>query len=166
MSTRRTEAIETLASPLYFIAVLLIATPVIDFATGVFPLRLDNIEWRFATVGLLSGFLLTPVLGIILAILVAALSGHDLVQRVIGFANIAIAVLFVALVVAFLLDIVQLRGVVQPESKGAFLSAAWKAVAKHTCFIVALAWLGVRGLRLAKSAAPAPARRQAAVVIG
>lgn len=165
MSQRRSEIIETLAGPLYLIAFLLIATPVLDFVSGVLPLRMDNIEWRFATVGLLSGFLLTPVLGIVLAILVAASSGHDLMQRIAGFLVIAVAVAFAVVLVFFLLDIVQLRSAVQEEARSQFEGAAWKAVAKHLLFIVVMGWLGVRMLRIPRSVAAA-AKRPAAVVIG
>jgi hypothetical protein len=165
MSTRRTEAIETLAGPLYFVAFLLVAIPALDFVSGILPLRLDNIEWRFATVGLLSGFLLTPILGLLLTIFVAASAGHDLLQRVLAYLNLAIALAFLVLLAFFLLDIVQLRSAVQAESKAQFLSAAWKAVAKHLAFIVALGWLGLRGLRLARPHA-VQGKRPAAVVIG
>lgn len=165
MSQRRSEIIETLAGPLYLIAFLLIATPVLDFVSGVLPLRIDNIEWRFATVGLLSGFLLTPVLGIVLAILVAASSGHDLMQRIAGFLVIAVAVVFAIVLVFFLLDIVQLRSAVQEEARSQFEGAAWKAVAKHLLFIVVMGWLGMRMLRIPRSVAAA-AKRPAAVVIG
>jgi hypothetical protein len=165
MNPRRTETMEALAGPLYVIALLLIATPVLDFVSAVVPFRMDNIEWRFATVGLLSGFLLTPVLGIVLALLVADTLGHDLVKRLIGFLLIGIGVLFAAVLVFFLLDILQLRSVVQEESKAQFVSAAWKAVAKHLLFVVVMAWLGWRIVRLPRPAV-AQGKRPAAVMIG
>ncbi|MBK8250340.1 MAG: hypothetical protein IPK85_23535 [Gemmatimonadetes bacterium] len=165
MSQRRSEIIETLAGPLYLIAFLLIATPALDFVSGVLPLRLDNIEWRFASVGLLSGFLLTPVLGIVLAILVAASSGHDLMQRLTAFLLIGLSLAFTLLLVFFLLDIVQLRSAVQAESKSQFEGAAWKAVAKHLLFVVVMFWLGLRMLKVPRSVS-ASHKRPAAVIIG
>ena len=72
MTSRSFENAESLVAPLYFIAALLIATPLMDFATSVVPLRPGSLEWRFASVGLLSGFLLTPLLGLVIALAVAA----------------------------------------------------------------------------------------------
>lgn len=166
MSSRQLEAVEALTAPLYFVAFLLVATPVLDFVSGVLPLRPANIEWRFASVGLLSGFLLTPLLGIILAMTVAAIAEHATFQRILAFANLAVTALFAILLVAFVLDIVQLRSVVQAEAKAQFQSAAWKAVVKYLAFLMALTWLALRGLKVRSTAPAAPRRKQAAVILG
>ncbi len=165
MPNRRFEGVEALVAPLYFVALLLVLTPVMDFATSVLPLRVSNIEWRFASVGLLSGFLLTPVLGIVLAILIAGWSGHEKFQRVIAIVNLASVAVFALLLVFFLLDILQLRSAVQAEAKTAFEGAAIKAVAKYLCVMFALGWLGLKGLSASRWREPVK-RQAAAVVIG
>ena len=166
MTSRRSDGAEALEAPLYFVALLLIATPSIDFITSVLPLRPSNIEWRFATVGLLSGFVLTPLLGVVLAMVVALQAGHTRFQRVIAVLNAGLAVVFSITVVLFLLDIVQLRSAVQPEARSAFQGAAAKAVLKHLTFIVALGWLARRGFLASSWSAPQAKRQVAAVVIG
>ncbi len=164
MSSRSSDVLEPLLAPLYFIAMLLIATPAMDFATSVLPLRVASIEWRFATVGLLSGFLLTPLLGVVIAIALAAYAEHLRFLRVLSIANGVVALLLVVLMVFFALDIVQLRSVVQAQAKEAFQGAALKAVIKYLAFILAMAWLSVRGMRASRWSVPS-ARRAPAVAI-
>lgn len=144
--TDTTETFERLAAPLYLVAALLVVIPGLDFASGVLPLRVDNIEWRFATVGLLSGFVLTPFLGITVAMIVAGSQGHGLVLRVLGVTTLVLAVMLGLVLGGFVLDIVQLRNAVSPEAQTAFQSAAWRAIAKHGAFVVALGWLGRRAM--------------------
>jgi hypothetical protein len=166
MNSRHPEGAEALAAPLYLVAVLLLLTPLLDFFAGILPLRLGSMEWRFASVGLLSGFLLTPLLGVVLAMAAAHLGGHLRVQRVLAIANFFVVVFMIGLFGLFVLDILQLRSVVQPAAKSAFESAAMKAVLKHLSFDVALAWLAWRGIRMSRWRRPEARRQPAAVVIG
>jgi chromate transport protein ChrA len=166
MSSRQLQGPEALVAPLYLVAILLVATPIMDFATSIIPLRPSDIEWRFASVGLLSGFLLTPLLGIALAMGVAQLAEHQRFQRVLAIVNLVATVLFAALLLFFLLDIFQLKSAVQPEAADAFGSAATKAVIKHCSFIVALGVLGWSGFRMSRWSIPEPRRKQAAVIVG
>lgn len=164
MSSRHTDSLEPFLAPLYFIALLLIATPAMDFATSVLPLRVASIEWRFATVGLLSGFLLTPLLGVVIAIALAAYAEHHRFLRMLSIVNGVVALLLVVLMVFFALDIVQLRSVVQAQAKEAFQGAALKAVIKYVAFILALAWLSVRGMRASRWSVPSSRRAPAVAV--
>lgn len=166
MKPNRLETLDQLVGPLYLVALLLVATPALDFITSVVPLHPGNIQWRFATVGLLSGFTLTPLLGLILAMLLAALSGHERFLRVLALLSLAAAAIFAIMLVFFLLDILQLRSAVQAESKEAFEGAAVKAVLKHIAFLVATGWLGMRAYKASRWSV-APARKTgAAVIIG
>lgn len=166
MSFKQPEGPDAMVAPLYFVAFLLVATPVMDFATSIIPARPSDIEWRFASVGLLSGFLLTPLLGVVLAMGVAHFSGHLRFQRVMALLNLTVTTLFVALLLFFLLDIFQLRSAVQPEAAEAFSAAATKAVIKHGSFIVALGVLGWSGIRMSRWTIPEPRRKQSALVVG
>lgn len=167
MSPKRPDGAEALIAPAYLLAVLLVATPIMDFVTSIVPLRLGDIEWRFASVGLLSGFLLTPLLGIALAIGAAHLGGHLRFQRLLAVVNLVVAVSCIGLLVFFVLDIFQLKAAVQPEAAQAFESAALKAVIKHVSFALTLGFLGWRGIRVSRWGAPAESRRpQAAVIVG
>ena len=166
MTSRRLDDAEPLVAPLYFVALLLVATPTIDFVTSVLPLRPSNIEWRFASVGLLSGFLLTPLLGIVVAMVTAATTGQSRVQRALAIVNAATCGIGIVILLMFLLDIVQLRSVVQAEAKASFQGAALKAVLKHVSFIVATGWLARRGFQASRWAGEGTKRPAAAVIIG
>jgi cytochrome bd-type quinol oxidase subunit 2 len=150
MPASRSYDADALIGPLYFLAVLLIVNPAIDFVAGVQPLSFDNLQWRFGAVGLLSGFILTPLLGIVLAIGVAHYAEHYVVQRILAVLNVLTALGFLMLLVLFVLDVLQLKNLVQPEAEAQFASAAWKAILKHGLFVVVTGWLGVAGFRLAK----------------
>lgn len=166
MRPKRPDGPEALIAPLYLVAFLLVATPVMDFATSIVPIRIGDIEWRFASVGLLSGFLLTPLLGLALAVGVAHVGGHLRFQRILAILNLLVTVAFVALLVLFLLDVVQLQGSVQAQSKAAFATAALKALIKHASFAIALGFLGWRGIRVSRWSAPEGRRGPAAIIVG
>ena len=166
MSFKRVEGAEALIAPMYVIAFLLVATPVMDFVTSIIPFRMSDIEWRFASVGLLSGFLLTPLLGIALAMGVAHAANHQRFQRIMAVMNLIVTVLFLVLIVLFLLDVFQLKNSVQSDAAEAFASAATKAAIKHCSFIVALGILGWSGVRISRWSLPEPRRKQSAIIVG
>jgi hypothetical protein len=151
----------TLSGPLYLIAVFLIVVPVTDFLGQIAPLQLGNVEWRFASVGLMSGFLLTPLLGIVLAIAVAAARKHVTVQRLIAIANGIFAIALLAALALFVLDTLQLGSVVSDEQSDAFGSAATRALVKHFAAMITLGWLARAGFRVAQLHAYEPPKRAA-----
>lgn len=156
-----------LAAPLYLLAAVLVLTPLFDFVTsGVVPPQVGNIEWRFATVGLLSGFLLTPMLGVALGMFVAAWMDHHGVQRALAILNLAVCALFTVLLLLFLLDVIQLRSAVQAEAKAGFQAAAFKAVVKHLIFIVSMGVFGVRGLKAVRARRPEMRKPQPSIIVG
>jgi hypothetical protein len=97
---------------------------------------------------------------------VAHYAGHARLQRLVAIVTLAVTVLFVLLMLAFLLDILQLRNAVQPEARSAFAAAAIKAMVKHFSFVVALGWLSWSGFRLSRWAEPVGKRPPAAIVVG
>lgn len=166
MSSKYPDGPEALIAPFYFVAFLLMVTPTMDFVTSILPLRWDSIEWRFATVGLLSGFLLTPLLGVVIAMAVAHLAGHLRFQRIMAIVNATLTASFIALFVLFMLDVFQLKSIVQAEALEAFNSAATKAAVKHVAFILALGWLSYGGFRVSRWTVREVRRKPAAVIIG
>lgn len=166
MSSMRPAGAEALVAPLYLVAFLLVGTPAMDFITSVLPIRAGSMEWRFASVGLLSGFLLTPLLGVALAMGVAHFAGHRRLQRILAVLNLVVSVALGVVLVFFLLDVVQLQGGVQAEAKAAFASAALKALIKHATFIVALAFLAWRGIRMSRWTSREGRRGTVSVVVG
>lgn len=136
-----------LTAPAYFIAALLVVLPLLDFATNVWPPQPGQAVWRYGAVGLFSGFVLTPLLGVLVASAIAAVSERGRAFRVLGAVSLAIAGVFLLVVVLFLLDAFQVRASVPPEGKAQFNTGIWRAVAKYLVVSVALGWLGAAATR-------------------
>jgi hypothetical protein len=131
------------AAALYTVAAALFVIPLVDVASQVWPLRPGLAEWRYGTIGLISNYFLTPVLGLILAGAAAVSSGHRRVQRALGGAGLAIAAVTVVLGLAFALDVVQLRRQVSAEALPMFRTGALKAAFKLVVYVVCYGLLGV-----------------------
>jgi hypothetical protein len=157
---------QRLAAPLYFIALLLIVTPLIDLALNIAPFRFGEIRWRYGTAGLLSGFLLTPLLGAVVATAAAMMLGQARMVRVIALVNLAAAVLLLGVAGLFVLDALQLRGFTPPDELGIFDISVLKAGAKHLSTAIALLWLGAAGLRTVRATVLPSAREPHARVMG
>jgi hypothetical protein len=54
---------EALAGPLYAVAAMLVIVPLTDFLLSVPPPQLSSVQWRFATAGLFSSYIVQPILG-------------------------------------------------------------------------------------------------------
>ena len=148
MPAPRLEPDEALAGPLYAVAAILVAMPAVDFLMSVGSPQLASVQWRFATVGLLSGFTLTPILGVALALGVAGLRQHAMVQRVLTVLSLLTAVALFVLLLGFILDMLQLRRQVPAEGLPAFKSASLRAALKHAMSASAFAYLWWNGRRM------------------
>ncbi|MGH7693914.1 MAG: hypothetical protein ACRENH_02990 [Gemmatimonadaceae bacterium] len=148
-------------------AALLVITPLGDFLSGVWPWRLGAVDWRFASSGLLSGFLLTPLLGALIAIVVAAAHGSERLLRIFGLATLAISVVCLLVLLAFILDALQVSSRVPAPQRRAFYDASIKAFLKYVMACVASFWLGRSAYRLGSfKTAPRPNQKRETVVIG
>jgi len=135
------------AWPLYFVAILMVATPLVDLVTNILPFQVGDVQWRYGSAGLLGGFLMTPLLGIALAYGAAAFLQHRIVLRVLVVASLLGAIGLVVVSGLFALDVLQLRGNVDPARRSAFQIGAVKAVFKHWSTALALVLLAVAAYR-------------------
>ena len=131
-----------MSGPLYFVAIVLVAIPGLDFLLSVPALNLSSVQWRFAAVGLLSGFTLTPILGISLGLVIASILKHYGVQRALVILCLTIGVLLLVMSVAFVFDALQLRVQIPADGRAAFNSAWRRAILKHVLSAIALLYLG------------------------
>lgn len=151
MSRARLDPAEALTGPLYAVAVLMVVIPAADFLLSVASPQPSSVQWRFAAVGLLSGFTLTPILGLALALVVAGIRRHAVVQWIIVVLCLLSSVLLLVLSTGFVLDVLQLRASVQEQGRQAFQSAWTRALLKHVLAAIVLWYLGWRARRMIPS---------------
>lgn len=140
-----------LAGGLYVVALSLVVLSLFDYLAAVWPFQFGEVSWRYGAFGLVSGFVLTPLIGLSLAILLAWHRQRDQVLRVIGVVAIIGAALLLVMLVGFSLDAVQVWRGAPAETKRLTLLSAAKAVIKIAAAAVAVAWLGLGALRQGKS---------------
>ena len=160
------DRLASLAGPAYCVAALLVVTPLGDFASGVWPWRATALDWRFASSGLLSGFLLTPLLGALIAISVAAARGSSRLLRLFGIVTLGAGAICAVVLMGFMLDAVQLRSSIPAEQRRSFMDASVKAFLKYVMASAASCWLGVRAYRLGSWTAPQTVARSTIVIGG
>jgi hypothetical protein len=134
------------------VAAALVVLPLVDVAANAWPFAPAEAAWRYGSLGLFSGFLLTPLLGVVMVLLVAAHQGHAGLLRVTAWAALAGALGCLVCVVLFALDVLQVRNAVPTEARTTFDIGAAKAELKYVAVAVALLWLSIGGRRAARSA--------------
>lgn len=120
----------TVARALYVVAIMLIVIPLSDALPALWPLHPGAADWRFAVVGLLSGALMTPLLGSFLVLAAAALLDHRRVLAVGAWLLFALVVVLAGVAVLFALDFLEVRTRILERARPAALGAAAKAVWK------------------------------------
>ncbi len=136
---------------LYFFTFILVFWPVTDLITDTWQIQLGNLQWRYGFMGLLAGFLHTPILGLVLAMALAYAMEHRRTLRLLSVMSFLGAVGLLAVLLFFALDVVQLRNAVPAERLPSFQAGALITELKHLTSCVALALLGIGGW---KTAAP------------
>jgi hypothetical protein len=152
------EKLQRYAKSLYPVSLLLIMVPLTDLSLRAFPPQFGSLQWRFGIVGLLLGNFGTILLGTGLAGLIAAINGHRVVLRVIGYLALAAAVITLAVLVLFALDAVQMRQLANANYKRTVLFSAIGAMFAGLFGIVVLFSIG-RGALVASRTTAATARR-------
>lgn len=159
MASKPHDYAEALAAPMYALAAYLIAMPAVDYAQSIGAPQLGSAQWRFASIGLLSSVLTTPVLGIALAVVIAATREHHAAQRVFAWLTLGTAAMLLMLTVLFALDALQLRGGVPDEARANMERASLRAVLKYLGTVALLAWLGFKSLGISARRAAKPEGR-------
>lgn len=133
----------SLSRGLYAVAALLVLISLLDFAGAIWPFLPGDAGWRYGAIGLLSGFLVTPLVGVVLAALVAVEQRHFALLKFLGIMTLAIGALLLVSIVAFALDAIQVRReAATPELRRLTELSAAKAAFKLLTGTVATIWLG------------------------
>lgn len=150
--TKRLDPEEALAGPLYFVAAMLVVVPLVDFVLTAPPPEFSSTQWRFNTVGLLSGHTLFPLLGVALAFTVSAILNHYTLQRALVIGCLTSAVIFGLLALRFWTDMADQRFSTAPAGLPAFTSAGNRAIIRLVLTTIAFAYLGWRARRMIPAA--------------
>lgn len=130
------------------VAALLVVVPLVDYVLSVPPAQLSDVQWRFAAVGLLSNYTLTPILGLAMALVISAFLKQYSLQRWLVAAILSLAAILIALSLGFVLDAAQVRASVPVDGRAAFSSAWKRALIKDVLAAGALGYMGLRARKM------------------
>jgi hypothetical protein len=164
------ESLRRIAPGAYFVAALLFLITLVDYLGNAWPFRPGEVGWRYGIVGMISTYLLSPLLGCLIASATAAWLPQPRVSRSLAIIMWVGALLLLAALAAFLLDSLQVRSAAAPEARWVTTTSFLLATAKIFLAAMALIVLG-RGNWRAASANDQPGvgprkRPTAAPVIG
>lgn len=160
------DTLRRLATPVLVIALALIIIPLADLVGNVWPVRLGAEDWRYGAVGILSNFLLTPLLGLLLVALVAYATERAWLLRTIGIKGLIAAGALVIIIGGFTLDAIQVRQTRPYEDRWITVVSYALAAAKLGIGAVCLAVLGVGSLRAARDHGKRDRKDAPTVVVG
>lgn len=133
----------------YLVALLLVLIPLLDVVARNWPMQVGNERWRFSTLGPAFNAMVTPLLGVFLAMVLAAVLDHRRTLKVLAAITLAAAVGSLGALVLFALDYLQLRASVTPEAVAMWDAASRKAIGVGLLGIAVTVVLGIAGWRAA-----------------
>lgn len=148
-----TNAVGRLAPAAYLLAFALMITPLLGASTRILPVRPDDAGWRFGAMGIVFNSLVTPLLGLFLAMVAAAVLGHSRTLRGLSVVSYAAAVVVALSLVLFVLDYLQARAGVVAERRSAVDIVSWKALFLGALGMIVAAGFGNFGWRASRAIA-------------
>lgn len=139
------------STAIYFVAVLMILLPPLDVILSLQQYAWASARWRFGAVGLVSGAMLLPITGLLLASLTAVTAGQRLMHRIVLLAVAVLALGLVLTMVLFGLDAIQVRREANPEVLRLFDIAVVKTLLMQAMQIVAVGLIARSALRAGRS---------------
>jgi hypothetical protein len=116
--------------PSYLIAFSLSIIPPIDALMQTLPMRFGDPRWRWGAFGLMSNAMMIPMIGLLIAFVVATVFEHHLFRRILGVFTAILALGTLIGLGLFALDTLQLHKQVQERGLLAFRVAALTATTK------------------------------------
>jgi hypothetical protein len=146
-----------IAWPAYLVSASMIAIPIVDAATTLYPWHPSDARWRFGAVGMMSNALLIPTAGLLVALVTSLVLNHTTLRRTISIIGFIAAGLCVVALGMFALDSIQTRAAVRPEMRLSFNVASLTAAAKTLLAGITYLGFGMAASRgIAKQAPEAP----------
>jgi hypothetical protein len=119
-------------------------------------MRPTDLPWRYGFLGLAAGYLHTPILGLTLAMMVAWWTDSPAVVRGVGTFMLAFSLVLLIAMGMFMLDVLQMRGLREPEVQQAVLVGGVLQELKYGTALLVLGALGFGSVRTAARLARNP----------
>lgn len=139
------------SSALYFVAALMLLMPPLDVILSLPRYAPGNADWRWGAIGVVSGAMLLPIMGVLLASMTAVASRHRWMNRLVIAGAVLMALVLFLAAGLFVLDGIQLRPRAAPEVLGRYDLAVVKTVIMQLTQVVALLLVARSGWRAGRS---------------
>ncbi len=159
---------QTVVGVLVPVSLLLIASPLADLVAALLPLHPGEVSWRFGAYGLVTNSLVTSILGLAIILVVSGFREHRRATAIAAAVAAALALLLIGGFALFVLDYLQLRQAVGAAARGAYDSAAFKAMivaALEAAVLLAMAVIGFRASGLSDAAQGRRRRERVGLVV-
>jgi hypothetical protein len=161
------QQLRRLAVPAYIVAASLIIFPIFDqMMQLVSTAKVHDARWRFGAAGLMSNMLILPIAGLMIALILAAAVEHRAFQRVMAVVCALGAFGLVLATGLFMLDAIQVRGLMRPEAASSWSVATGTAVLKLSVAILALIGFAIAGFHNSKPTKPVARATSPSFVVG
>jgi hypothetical protein len=148
-----------LVGAVYPVAALLVLVPCIEVAAGSWPFQTSELSWRFGVAGIVLKTVVTPILGLLLAMGAAAFLEHRRVLRALSAAAMAISAAALLVAATFSMDFLQLRAMIAPQQRAGMTVASATALLMAALAVPAAAALGVGGWKATRRIGAPHAKR-------
>lgn len=128
-------------------ALLLIIVPFFQAATQIFPLQLNNIEWRVRSANVLSSVLILPYVGCTLLLAISRATESRAMSRLIGVVSVLMTLGLLAAMAVFALDALQLKTIVSTQMEDAFKMTILRVMVVCVLHVIAFLVLALAGFR-------------------
>jgi len=146
---------------LYAIGFMLCLAPLMELAAGLGSVNPGAVPWRFGALGLMSGALVLPLVGIGTTFAAAVALEHRGMVRFLTAVAILLLVTVVGAIVIFGLDALQVRSQITQSAKRAFDLATIKAALTYATEILVLLVLSLNTLKAGRAMASRASQRKA-----
>ncbi len=139
-----------LAWALYSVCALFLLSPLMDVLGAVLPPHPGNIQWRFGLMVSVAPTIMTGVISLAMFAVLGVLFGHRAVLRTVGLVGLLAALTYLAMMVVFAMDLLQLRRAVPPDRQIAFWIMTLKCMAQIFTGSFALVLLAIGSARVTR----------------
>jgi hypothetical protein len=138
----------TLAS--YLVALMFMVNPIVDAATNAWPWYLDSVQWRFGSAGILSGYFVSILFGLMMMSAIGVAKQHRITLYLVAITSGLLTLLLLGLSVSYVLDTFQVRPLVREEQVEMFRIGAVKTAFKIVAAVVVTLVMTIASIKAAR----------------